>query len=256
MPWTFAHPAAILPLRSLCPRWLSLPALIVGSLAPDLSYYVGMHARWSAFCHTALGVVTVCLPVSLLLFALLQRFARPLTVLLPVPHREIAREQLHPLARAAWQGLVVVVASILLGATSHVVWDAFTHAGRWGASLLPLLDRPLFVALDREFQLFNLLQHLSTAVGVAAIATVYCRALRARCGATASPQDTRRRQLLLALFTSAAAAGATAAWVLTPPAQSAYVSHLIVHTVVWSTSCLALLFVLASLAWWRRHGDA
>ncbi|MFX7840593.1 DUF4184 family protein, partial [Acinetobacter baumannii] len=29
MPWTFAHPAAMLPLRRLCPRWLSWPALVL-----------------------------------------------------------------------------------------------------------------------------------------------------------------------------------------------------------------------------------
>ena len=29
MPWTLAHPAAILPLRRFAPRWLSLPALIL-----------------------------------------------------------------------------------------------------------------------------------------------------------------------------------------------------------------------------------
>jgi hypothetical protein len=55
---------------------------------------------------------------------------------------------------------------------------------------------------------------------------------------------------------SAAASGAGAAWLLTSPAQPDYASHLLVHTVVWSTSCLAVLFVLGSLAWWQRRGDA
>ena len=57
MPWTFAHPAAILPLRSLCPRWLSFPALILGAMAPDISYYVGMHGQWRTFCHTPEGIL-------------------------------------------------------------------------------------------------------------------------------------------------------------------------------------------------------
>jgi hypothetical protein len=29
-----------------------------------------------------------------------------------------------------------------------------------------------------------------------------------------------------------------------------------VRTVVWSTSCFATLYVIASLAWWQRRGDA
>jgi hypothetical protein len=36
MRWTIAHPAAVLPLRRLCPRFLSCPALIVDSVAPDI----------------------------------------------------------------------------------------------------------------------------------------------------------------------------------------------------------------------------
>ncbi len=39
MPWTFAHPAAVLPLRPL--KRLSFGALVVGSIAPDIGYYLG-----------------------------------------------------------------------------------------------------------------------------------------------------------------------------------------------------------------------
>ncbi|HEY0957044.1 MAG TPA: DUF4184 family protein, partial [Roseateles sp.] len=178
MPWTFAHPAAILPLRRLCPRWLSLPALILGAMAPDMSYYVGMHGKWRAFCHTPEGILSACLPVCLLLLALLLRFALPLTVLLPEPHRGLVRSQLQPPSRPAWQTLAVVVLSVLIGAATHLLWDSFTHEGRWGAELLPELEEPLLYALDRQFQLTHLLQHLSTAVGVTALAVVYGRALR------------------------------------------------------------------------------
>jgi Domain of unknown function (DUF4184) len=40
MPWTLAHPAAVLPLRPLCPHRLSFGALVVGSVSPDIGYYV------------------------------------------------------------------------------------------------------------------------------------------------------------------------------------------------------------------------
>ena len=39
MPWTFAHPAAILPLRRFCPAPLDFSALVIGSMVPDLGYY-------------------------------------------------------------------------------------------------------------------------------------------------------------------------------------------------------------------------
>ncbi|MGM9481747.1 DUF4184 family protein [Roseateles sp. NT4] len=255
MPWTFAHPAAILPLRSLCPRWLSFPGLILGAMSPDLSYYVGMHGPWSAFCHTPEGVATVCMPVSLLLLALLLRFSLPLTVLLPEPHRAFIRSQLQQPERAAWVSLAVAVLSILLGAVSHVLWDSFTHPGRLGVEMLPWLGQPVFAAGDRQFRVVNLLQHLSTAAGVAAIAVVYWRALRARRQAIAPRRDARRTRLLLALAAAAAAVGALSAHALTATTLPAYASHLLVRTVVWSTSCFVTLFVIGSLAWWRRLGD-
>lgn len=256
MPWTFAHPAAILPLRPLCPRWLSFPALILGAMAPDLSYYVGLHGKWSAFCHTPQGIATVCLPLSLLLLALLMRFSEPLTVLLPERHQAIVRGQLHRPRRAAWVNLAVAVLSVLLGAASHVLWDSFTHEGRWGAELLPWLNQPVFVAVDRQFRVVNLLQHLSTAVGVAALAAVYWRTLRARRRAGPGRHDARRTRLLLVCLAGAAAVGALSAWALTAPADPIYTSRVIIRTVVWGTSCFATLFLIASLAWWRRLGDA
>ncbi|MBI3349511.1 MAG: DUF4184 family protein [Burkholderiales bacterium] len=260
MPWTFAHPAAILPLRSLCPRWLSFPGLILGAMAPDMSYYVGLHGKWSAFCHTPEGVATVCLPLGLLLLALLLRFSMPLTVLLPQPHRALVRHQLQPPARAIWPSLAVAVLSILLGAASHLLWDSFTHPGRWGAELLPWLEQPVVGADDREFRVVTLLQHLSTFAGVVALAVVYRRALAAR--AMAAPprhdarHDTQRIRLLLACLAVAVTVGALSANALTPATLPAYTSHLIVRTVVWSTSCFTALFVAVSLAWWHRLGDA
>jgi Domain of unknown function (DUF4184) len=256
MPWTFAHPAAILPLRSLCPRWLSLPGLILGAMAPDMSYYVGMHGKWRTFCHTPEGVFTACLPVCLLMLALLLRYAGPLTVLLTEPHRTLVREQLQAPPHRFWRAAAVAVLSILLGAATHLLWDSFTHQGRWGTELLPELEEPLLEAMDRQFRFTHLLQHLSTALGVAVLAVTYRRTWRARPKAAAAQQDPVRRRALLACLALAAVVGATSAYALTPATLPAYTSHLVVRSVVWSTSCFAALFVVASGAWWRRLGDA
>jgi len=256
MPWTFAHPAAIAPLRSLCPRWLSFPALILGAMAPDISYYIGMHGQWRAFCHTPEGILTACLPVCLLLLALLLRFAAPLTVLLPEPHRTLVRGQLQPPPHAPWRAFAVAALSVLIGAATHVLWDSFTHPGHWGTELLPELDEVLLEAMDRPFHVTHLLQHLSTALGVAALAVLYRRALRTGPRPARSLLDGQRKRLLLACLATATVVGAASACALTPASMPAYTSRLLVRTVVWSTSCFAALFVIASTAWWRRRGDA
>src|SRR5204862_1061868 len=60
MPFTLAHPAAILPLRGL--RYLRTAPLIIGAMIPDLPYYVP--ARFGHFgpeTHSVTGSFTTCL---------------------------------------------------------------------------------------------------------------------------------------------------------------------------------------------------
>ena len=255
MPWTFAHPAAVLPLRRLCPRWLSLPGLVIGSLTPDLGYYGGQLGL-ASFSHTPLGIVVCCLPLGLLLLALLLRFCRPLTILLPAPHRQLVRSHCQSPEHRVWIGFAIAVQSILLGAISHVLWDSFTHADRWGVSLLPFLNLHVFDAGDRQIRVFNVLQHLSTAVGLAAIVLVYRRAVRALATSVPSPAlEAKRTRLLLAALVCSIAVGLLAAGALAATPQPASTSLFVVRAVVWSTSCFAVLFFIGGVAWWRRLGD-
>ena len=59
MPWTFAHPAAILPLR----RHLPQAALVVGSISPDIGYYLGLYPL-ATFAHSGWGLLLACLPIG------------------------------------------------------------------------------------------------------------------------------------------------------------------------------------------------
>lgn len=255
MPWTFAHPAAVLPLLRLPARWRSLPALVLGAMLPDLGYYLGL-LDWATFCHTPQGVLSACLPVGLVLLVVLQHFRELLTQLLPQPHRAIVRAQLAPPLQPALQRLGVAAAGLLVGAATHLVWDGFTHAGRWGVALLPVLNEPVFRALDTQFRLFNLLQHASTLVGLTAMAVAYRRTLREVDASAWPPREVQRRRWLLALLASAVSIGILLAWVSTPLASPIYRSQLIVRTIVCSTSLFALLWVVGSLLWLRTRSDA
>ncbi|HEY9108769.1 MAG TPA: hypothetical protein VIN58_18980, partial [Roseateles sp.] len=88
------------------------------------------------------------------------------------------------------------------------------------------------------------------------LAIMYRRALRTWPRPAQSPLDRPRKRLLLACGVAAVVVGAASACALTPAAMPAYTSRLLVRSVVWSTSCFAALFVIASAAWWRRRGDA
>lgn len=125
MPVTLAHPAAVLPLRGL---GLPLSALVIGSMAPDLPV---LGRTWGLYelTHSVLGIVTLDLLVTLALLAFWDGWGRDAlvdTAPAPVRDRLPARDRV---GHRAW--LLAPIAAIL-GSTTHVVWDAFTHEGRWG----------------------------------------------------------------------------------------------------------------------------
>jgi len=132
MPFTGSHPAAVLPLFRL-----GLPsALVIGSMAPDLPYYLPIPVH-SDLTHSATGIVGVDLLLGLLSFTIWGWLIEPLAVAVaPVGVRRRLPEPA-PSRPWRWQpgdlrrGLVLVL-SLLAGAVTHVVWDEFTHIGRFG----------------------------------------------------------------------------------------------------------------------------
>lgn len=162
MPFTFAHPAAVLPLKKMMPRFLILEALIIGSLTPDLAYYF-FQFRISSIAHTFLGSLYLDLPAGLALWAA-YRYCLP--ILMPLFPASLAA--LMP-AKVQWRWNSAIFAalciSILLGAWSHIVWDAFTHQrGAFGE--IPLLNQLVFKFRGEDFQVYKILQHVSSVLGL------------------------------------------------------------------------------------------
>ncbi|GAB2738824.1 DUF4184 family protein [Kitasatospora kifunensis] len=154
MPFTFSHPAAVLPLlRGLRARGpLVASALVAGSMAPDLPFFAeswcpGVYSAGN-LTHRLWAVPTLDVALAAGLVGGWQAVLRqPLLGLLPPPWAEAAeaatarRPEAGPTTgsarrRAAWFAL-----SAALGAAGHVGWDAFTHPGRAGVRLFPVLER-------------------------------------------------------------------------------------------------------------------
>src|SRR5260221_11283718 len=87
MPWTFVHPAAVLPLRKYFVNRHLFGAVVVGSISPDFGYYVGRFDM-ATTAHTLLGLLIVCLPTGLALVVLIRILHRPVPNWLPQPHRQ------------------------------------------------------------------------------------------------------------------------------------------------------------------------
>jgi Domain of unknown function (DUF4184) len=198
MPWTFAHPAAILPFRRFCPAALDFSALVIGSMIPDLGYHFS-YFNLARSAHTFRGSVLACLPIGLALWIMFNLLRKPLCFVLPQPHRgALATFAAAPLSLRP-RALIAAGVSVLLGAWTHIVWDSFTH-NTWLVRRLPLLRESVFQVSNVEFPWYVLLQHLSTVVGATILIAAYCSWLRLHRGSAtdlSTAADDRWRYLLL-----------------------------------------------------------
>ena len=161
MPFPLAHPAAVLPLKRYCSRWLNFPALVIGSLVPDAAY-VFQSDDISSLSHQLLGSIAFGLPVGFLMLAVLYVLRLPAVEMLPDPGRRLfltlCRRPIGPLWLAA--------ASLMIGISTHVFWDSFTHNDGWIATHLSILQAPLFIFVGRTARVCHLLWYASTFAGV------------------------------------------------------------------------------------------
>lgn len=151
MPFTPAHGIVALPFV----RTPLIPAAIaVGAMAPDAPLFFRLGVRyWTT--HDWVAGALIGLPLAfilLLIWRLLLRQAAgeflPRWFACRLPGRWAepgdgwwslwggrgAR------AGARWAAAALLVAALLIGIWSHILWDEFTHSGRRGGVLFPILD--------------------------------------------------------------------------------------------------------------------
>ncbi|MFF4953655.1 DUF4184 family protein [Streptomyces chattanoogensis] len=208
MPFTLSHAAAVLPAirRTGAARGpLVASALVAGSFAPDLTYYadtvVPGAMEFGEVTHGLPGVLTVDALLTAALAGGWLLVREPLLALLPRAWQgracAFARGRPWPLRGprqlAALAGWFYV--SAVLGCASHVVWDAFTHPGRWGTRLVPGLDQ-----WAGGFPVATYVQYGTSALALAALGWFLREALRngpACAPPAAVPALTVRLRLLL-----------------------------------------------------------
>ena len=168
MPFTFSHPAAVLPLDYLSKRWLSLTALVIGSLTPDFEYFLRMKVS-AQYSHTWSGLFWFDVPLGLLLMLVYVIVVKDklITHLPDWLNRRFSnfRGKGHNINLLH---SVVIIMSTLIGATSHILWDSFTHPAGYFVKHHRLL-RHKALLMHYHVELYNILQHLSTVIGAIAI---------------------------------------------------------------------------------------
>lgn len=174
MPFTFAHPAAILPFKNI--KWLSMSAMVVGSLCPDFEYFfrLKLHGRYG---HSLEGMFLLDIPMALLLLFLFHEVVKkPLIDHLPFYFQSRLQSlRAYNFLQALRKNTPAILLSILLGVSTHVLWDSFTHANTFLVNHLDFLRQPVDFSFLPRYPLFRYLQHLSTLLGTLAILVVFHR---------------------------------------------------------------------------------
>lgn len=165
MPFTFSHPAIVLPLTFLPRKWFSLTGLIIGSLTPDFEYFLRMKIE-SNYSHSISGLIWFDLPLGILLAFIFHNIVRnSLFDNLP----KILSSRISKFKQLDWndyfkKSWFVVIISVLIGASSHIFWDSFTHNHGYFVKTIPLLKEEV-VLFSRQVPFFKILQHSSTFLG-------------------------------------------------------------------------------------------
>jgi Domain of unknown function (DUF4184) len=166
MPFTLAHPAAALPLNRFLGSFGSPPALIIGSMVPDLVLFMPLGIDRAA-SHSVSALFWFCLPVGLLLYILFTCWLRqPFYALLPNDVQRRISPRAMPTTSRAWFAIAV---SLVIGAGTHLIWDSFTHANSPWSGLRWLLDYELFALGSYQVFVFRVLQLGGSLIGLSCL---------------------------------------------------------------------------------------
>lgn len=248
MPFTLAHPAAVLPLSWLLGRHTMLSALVIGSMMPDAPYFLALSID-RGDTHSLAGLLWFCLPLGLIAFLLFHSLLKlPLAFLLPP--RLSDRLPLEGFPALGVQHLWTLPGSIWLGSLTHIVWDACTHKYGFFVDRIPLLTKLLFRFAGYNFWVYKVLQYVSGIVGLVILlmtAGLWFRRAPIRPHDGWVWPEGFRRPARLVLWVVPSMVGVVAGLMRS---ASLDFPMLLRHMVITSGRCFLLLLVLYALAWW------
>jgi len=127
MPFTFSHPAIVLPLTKARLN-LSATGLIIGSMVPDFEYFIRMIDK-TRYSHTLFGIFWFDLPLTLIVSFIYHQVVRnSLFDNLP----SFLKDRFSVYKKFNWpryfaKNWAIVLVSTIVGTASHILWDGVTH---------------------------------------------------------------------------------------------------------------------------------
>ena len=249
MPFTLAHPAAVLPFRWFAASYTSLCALVIGSMSPDFVYFFRFGVT-GAFSHSLPGLFQFCVPASLAAYVAYYLFLRqPLIALLPgaIASRLSPQPDWIPTSMTS---AVMILASVLIGAATHIGWDAFTHGNTLVARHVDVLRTPLILYAGKTVPLYNVLQHASSVLGLLMLGACVLRWMRRTPRRYTWPTVTQGARTAVCAAILIAGTGGAVARAMHRPART--FEHFIFNGVVGAMAAMMLALLVYCALWHLR----
>jgi hypothetical protein len=139
-------------------------ALVIGTFAPDFEYFLRL-APNDGYGHTLKGTFLLTLPLAFVVLWMFHALVKaPVVELLP----EGVRRRIPPngFRFGGASRFAMIVTSILVGISTHLVWDSFTHSNTWIYRRWDALHLRIKMPGLGEMPLYKIFQHGSTAFGM------------------------------------------------------------------------------------------
>ncbi|MEJ2003760.1 MAG: DUF4184 family protein [Cyclobacteriaceae bacterium] len=164
MPFTLSHTIAVLP--AVQRKWFSATGLIIGSMVPDFEYFFRLKVL-GLYGHKVAGMFWFDLPLAILLAYAFHYLVKP--VLLPNLPMTLQRKwrisEGFDWHSYVMRNLPVILFSIIIGTSTHLLWDAFTHNNTVIVQSIPALRQQVDLGFE-EYPAWHLLQQFSSGIGL------------------------------------------------------------------------------------------
>jgi hypothetical protein len=153
-----------------------------------------------------------------------------------------------PAKRFGW-----ILMSLLVGIFSHLLWDSFTHGRGYMVEHIAALRTFPFAQYGIYRPLYNLLQHLSSLLGLGILVSAYYRWLE-KAQPQPVPEKLKLSPRIKSISIAAIGIGAAALGLVCGFAesrQSTRVSAFFVDGIIWFTTLAIAGLVVFSLYWHR-----
>jgi hypothetical protein len=164
MPFTFAHPAIVMPINKVFRTRLSLSGLVIGSMVPDFEKFI-LVTDVKTYSHTWHGMFWLDLPLGFAIAFLFHTVVRD-TLIDNLP--AFFRRRLIGYKKLNWyqyckEHFWNVLLAMFIGIFSHIVWDDFTHADGFFVSHISFLQG------YGPYAGYKILQFTTSIIGVLAV---------------------------------------------------------------------------------------